>query len=287
MHSSKNIIKVQHQSAFSEAQVSSTLGLEKGPQFFVVWRNGEGKAQRGPLQVLWDLIASYQLDIFNVSLERISQDFLEFIRHNHKLQLDTAAAFTHMASRLIYYKSKALLPRLEIEEDEERDRLPPELVDQLLEYRKYQIAAEKLRVIEETVSGMYTRQVVAKPQVEGGIENSGEEWLDVNLTDLIILYSRLLRRKEKQTKIEKPEDITFELDRYSLEVQLLYLENLLGQVDSFSFQDIFENPKDIKRGELIVTFLAILELTHQSKIVIRQKNNFGEIRIFKRSVVVS
>ena len=261
-------------------ETTTQVSLEEDQQFFVVWRDTEGAMQRGPLQVLWELISSYRVDIFNVSLIRITEDFLDFIRQSRQLQLDLAASFTHMASRLVYYKSKALLPQTDIEENEGEDRLPPELVGQLLEYRKYQTAAEKLREIGDIASGMYTRKAALTSQSDTQKE---EEWLDVSLNDLIILYSRLLQRPSE----EKTGDIAFELEQYSVDKQLAYLQNLLNQVEAFAFEDIFENPKNIKRGELIVTFLALLELTRQAKVVIRQKNNFGEIRIFKRSLIVS
>ena len=272
---------LQTHSPISEESTSPDPEL----QFFVSWRNGEGSIERGPLQVLWELIEAYQIDIFDVSLERLTRDFLQFVEHNKALELDLAASFMCMAARLIYYKSKALLPNLEFEEIEEEHHLPPELVQQLLEYRKYQGAAEKLRSMDETSSGMYTRKAITSVKEEKKTDPKSNEYLDLNLTDLIMLYSRLLKRIELQN--QKEENLSYELENYSVAEQIVYLENLLKNLDSFRFEEIFENPKHIQKGELITSFLALLELTKQGKIIIRQKDNFGDIRIFKQTAIVS
>ena len=275
---------LQTQKTLSE---NSPEEFKQGPdvQFFVSWRNGEGILERGPLQVLWDLIEAYQIDIFDVSLERLTRDFLQFIEHNKTLELNLAASFMSMAARLIYYKSRALLPNLEFEESEEEHRLPPELVQQLLEYRKYQAAARKLGFIDEVSSGMYTRKAELPLQQEKKTKQESNEYLDLNLTDMIMLYSRFLKRAEAQK--QKEENLSYELENYNVAEQIAYLETLLENVDSFRFEEIFEDPKHIKKGELITSFLALLELTKQAKIIIRQRKNFGEIRIFKQTALVS
>ncbi len=264
-------------------------------QFFVFWRNGEGTMERGPLPVLWDMIESYQVDIFDVSLERLTEDFLSYMKESRKLRIDIAASFIHMAARLVYYKSRALLPDVDfITEHEEENRLPKEIVQQLLEYRKYQMAAEKLCFIENLSSGMQGRkagihsvQITPMERKERKERKEREGWLDLNLTDLIILYSRLLKRIEKEQQKEK--DLTYELEKYSVEEKIKYLSTLIEKVDTFSFEEIFENPylQNVTRNELIVTFLALLELTLQGKIILRQKHNFQEVLIFKRNVIVT
>ena len=266
-----------------QTQFPSTANQEQNQeqQFFVFWRNEEGGTERGPLHVLWQMIESYQIDIFDISLERLTEDFLDFLEERKKLRIDIAASFMHMAARLIYYKSKALLPTSEFMEQEEENRLPKELVQQLLEYRKYQTAAGKLRAIEEVSSGMQSRE--AKLELENTQSEIQQEeiQLDLNLTDLIVLYARLLKR----TDGNKKENLIYDLEEYSVEDQIDYLNGLLEKLDSFRFEEIFENPdfKQIKIGELVAVFLALLELTLQGKIIIRQKCAFGEIRIQKRN----
>ena len=272
---------LQAQKAFIKEELTPSPGI----QFFVSWRNGKGALERGPIQLLWDLIESYQVDIFDVSLERLTRDFLEFLEHKKRLELDLTASFIRMAARLVYYKGRALLPNLDFEETEEEDGLPPELVEQLLEYRKYQAAAEKLRLIEEISSGMYTRDPDPFPKEEKSADPEGESYLDLSITDLVMVYSRLLRKLEAEKK--RQEDLSYDLEEYSVSEQISYLETLLEKLDSFTFEEIFEDPKYIRRGELITSFLALLELTKQGRIIIRQKNSFGEIRIFKQNTLLS
>ena len=263
----------------AEARVADPVQEALG-RFLVHWRTPIGESEEGPLYVLWDLIESYKVDIFDVSLLTITEDFLQFLSSADQLQIELASSFTVMASRLIYYKSKALLPDPGFEDTEEEPRLPPELVQQLLEYRKFQLAADRLREREEMAGGMLTRTDGPIPEHLG----QDGEWLEVSLLDLIAAYSNLLRRQEQENQPEDQYEI--ELEEISVEDKIHYLRGLLEQSTSFSFDELFENLKVMSRGDVIATFLALLELTRQGEIILRQKANFQEIRIFKKSVVV-
>ena len=190
----------------SGEQIAPAAGGESGPEsgddepervrdpldtFPVSWLNSDGEPEQGPMYVLWELIESYKVDIFEVSLHRITEDFLNFLRRAGELQVELASSFTVMASRLLYYKSRALLPDPGFEESDEESRLPPELVQQLLEYRKFQFAAERLGDLDETSAGMLTRKTGLVPDT-GSAETN--EWLDASLVDLIQAYSNVLNR---------------------------------------------------------------------------------------------
>ena len=248
--------------------------------FFVSWQNIEGEIERGPLNVLWELIRSYQIDIFDVSLERLTKDFLNIVEITKKLEINLAISFACMVARFVYYKSKAILPDASMDEEGEQnknDHLPPELVEQLLEHRKYKLVAEKLSEIEQLSSGMYTRS----SSFVKTCENNIDAWLDLDLNDLIIAYSTLLQTSKANLKTDK--DLLFSAESFSVDEQVSYLNLLLKNVEYFSFKEIFEDPQNIKKGEFIASFLAILELSKNGKIIIRQKINFQEIKIFKKS----
>lgn len=250
-------------------------------RFLVHWKTPVGESEEGPLYVLWDLIESYKVDIFDVSLLAITEDFINFLSSANELLIELASSFAVMASRLIYYKSKALLPDPGFEDTEDEPRLPPELVQQLLEYRKFQMAADRLREREETAGGMLTRTSGPIPEYLG----QEGEWLEVSLLDLISAYSNMLRRKDAENQPENQYEI--ELEQFSVEDKINYLRDLLNKNLSFSFEELFENISRMSRGDVIATFLALLELTRLGEIILRQKANFQEIRIFKKTVVVS
>lgn len=250
--------------------------------FPVSWTNSDGEPEQGPLYVLWELIESYRVDIFEVSLHRITQDFLQFLQLATELQVELASSFTVMASRLLYYKSRALLPDPGFEDNDDEARLPPELVQQLLEYRKFQFAAERLGELDEVTAGMFTRKTGLVP--DAGSDDSNE-WLDVSLVDLIQAYSNVLQRAKGEEENDD-DGYEIEMEEHSVEDKIAYLRGLLVDAQSFAFDELFERVTEMSKLEIVATFLALLELTRQGEIILRQKVNFGEIRIFKKSVLV-
>jgi len=243
-------------------------------EFIIKWKGPNGEME-GPLYVLWQLIESYQVDIFEVSIHRITEDFLNFIKRAQELKIELASSFALMASKLLYYKSKALLPDPGFE-DEEQEKLPPEIVQQLLEYRKFQQAAEVLKEIEELSEGVFSRQ---NEQTLIEIEES------YNINDLIQAYINFLKRKEiSQTQKEKHLEIN--LENLTVEQKIEDIRKILEDTTGFAFHELFEDPYNISLLEFIVVFLAILELARIKEIIIEQKEIFGPIYIFKKSITV-
>jgi len=187
-----------------------------------------------------------------------------------------------MAAKLLFYKSKALLPDPGFDEPDPEDRLPPELIQQLLEYRKFQLAADRLHEFIEITSGMFTRE--AGVAAELSESDSSDGWLDVSVVDLVRAYARVLERFEEENRVG-PEMELFE-DEFSVSDKIALIRNLLQTAVSFLFDDLFENIREMQRTEIVSTFLAILELVKSGEISIRQKENFGPIHIFKKAAVV-
>ncbi|MCB1169594.1 MAG: segregation/condensation protein A [Leptospiraceae bacterium] len=247
-------------------------------EFIVHWTGPDGD-EEGPLSVLWKLIESYRVDIFEISIHRITEDFLSFMHGARDLRISLASSFTVMAARLIYYKSKALLPDPGFEDTEADSRLPPELIQQLLEYRRFQMASETLREMDDISSGIFGRPET--PVVETGDE---ERMLEVSLVDLIRAYQKVLKRLEPE---EEEEGYEVSGEEWSVEIKMDEIRQLLEEAISFAFEDLFENIEVMKKGEVIATFLAILELTRLAEIVLQQDGIFGQIMIFKRAATIS
>ncbi|MCB1175452.1 MAG: segregation/condensation protein A [Leptospiraceae bacterium] len=292
MTTSDSIEEEQTRSTPADSQPTPVAGSEEESEkrdpvqealarFAVTWTNALGEYEEGPLYVLWDLIESYKVDIFDVSLFRITEDFFQFLDAMRELQIELASSFAVMASRLLFYKSKSLLPDPGFEENEEQTGLPPELVQQLLEYRKFQFAADRLRQREEVATGILAREKLVLPE---SVQTDGE-WLDVSLIDLLSAYARLLQRLEKEQSPEKFYEI--ELEEFSVEAKMESIRKRLQQEQSFRFEDLFDSMDTLQRGDLIATFLALLELTRLREIIVRQKANFDEIRVFKKAVLAS
>jgi len=243
--------------------------------FSVSWTGQDGAEESGPLELLWQLIESYRVDIFDISLIQITNDFIHFLRSSDDLQIELASSFSVMAARLLYYKSKALLPDPGFEDSDEDPRLPPELIQQLLEYRKFQMAGERIRELETLASGIAGRPEANVREVEG-------EWLDVSLLELIRAYQGFLER----VSVSSP-DLEIEPEEVSVEERMDQIRMLLLDAVSFSFHDLFENFLMASKMEIIASFLALLELVKLGEILVRQSVSCGEITVFKKEVTIA
>ena len=225
----------------------------------------------GPLDVLWDLIKRSKIDIAEISLSAITEQYLEFLRLMESLNFKVATEFIWMASELLYYKSKSLLPTDAMEDEYFTPPLPPELIQKLLEYKKYQMTSRTLKDIYDFQDNTYTRET---PPSEPG---EGEVYLDVSLFDLLRAFARVL---ESHTTVER-EDIIF--DEILVSDRIEYITELLKEKEMILFTDIFTARPS--RPEIIATFLAILEMTKMKIVRVLQNSVFGDIRIARNFVL--
>ncbi len=221
----------------------------------------------GPLDLLWNLIRESRLDITEVPLALVTEQYIAYLRMMESLNIQIASEFILMASELLYYKSKALLPSGEMEDDYFVPPLPPDLVERLLEYKKYQAAASSLREKFEKQSDCFFRTI------EQGEIKDAEMYLEVSLFDLLKAFSDII---DSQETIEQ-EEIVF--DEVLVSDRIAYIEAVLSSCESVLFTDLFsDNPT---KAVIIASFLAILELAKMCRIKILQHRLFGEIRIFQ------
>ncbi|EQA71270.1 segregation and condensation protein A [Leptospira noguchii] len=242
---------------------------ESGKSFVVQWNNSEGGLSEGPLSVLWSLIESYKVDIFDVSLSRITRDFLSFLRISETLSLELSAEYALMAANLIYLKSKALLPDPGFEEEDYEPPLPPELVEKLLEHKKFQLTAKKLSEIDQTQIGVFRRESNVTLDEE-------DNWLDVSLLDLISAFHEILESQSVEAEI--PTLLTAP-HRFTVEEKMEKILSTLREKKEVSFPELFERERP-EKAEIVATFLALLELSKQRILRAKQHKLFGEIRLF-------
>ncbi|PFN78830.1 segregation/condensation protein A [Bacillus sp. AFS076308] len=233
-------------------------------------------AFEGPLDLLLHLINRLEIDIYDIPVAEITEQYLLYIQTMNELQLDVASEFLVMAATLLAIKSKMLLPKHEevidevdqeiSYEDDPRD----ELVERLIEYRKYKEAAHDLKTLEEERGLMYTKPPSDLSDFTKGINPERTE-LNVSLYDMLAAFQKLLRRK----KLQRPMATKIARQEISIEKRMNEIMDELQQLQGRkNFNDLFPNPR---KDHIVVTFLAILELIKRKAIDVDQKENFGDI----------
>jgi segregation and condensation protein A len=212
----------------------------------------------GPLDLLLFFIKRDELDIYNIPISYITEQFLEYIRLMEELDLDVASEFILMASMLMSIKAKLMLPSEE-SEDEELDENDPRyaLVQRLLEYKRYKEMAEKMGGLEEESQKQYYRRYHKVDQVQK--QASGEALKDVTMFDLMAAFKKVLSDIKRQNTVHRVEKI-----EVSIEEQTEYVLERLHAAGRTSFLTICTDIKT--RAKIVVTFLAILEMLKEQQI---------------------
>lgn len=234
----------------------------------------------GPLDLLLHLIDKSEIDIYNIPISEITDQYMEVLESMQELELEVTSEFLVMASTLLAIKSQMLLPKpppVELEEDfyEEDDYDPrAELVQKLLEYRKYKSIAEELRNKELARSLIYTREPEDLTPYIRDIEPNPVEGLDI--ADLVIAFQRALRKAKARQTVAK-----IRRDEVSVKERMGQVVSLLNERGGrLLFSHLFD--PGMTREDVIVTFLALLELMKTKRIVCFQNRLFDEIVIEAR-----
>jgi len=225
----------------------------------------------GPLDLLLYLIKRDEIDIYDIPIEHITRQYLDTIEAFQELDLDIAGEFVVMAANLIYIKSRSLLPVQAQGEEEAEEEADPrwELVRQLLEYKKFKEAAAHLSEREAHQSDLY-------PHVGPAPEIPEERPLsEVSIFDLINAFQKALKR------IHKTEDLReiFE-ENYTVSDKIDFVLRMTESRVPLKFSELFANIAS--RTEMVVTFLAMLELIRLKQLSITQPEPFGEIEVCRK-----
>lgn len=224
----------------------------------------------GPLDLLLHLIKQSNIDIYDIKIEEITKQYLDYIETMSNMNLDIASSYLVMASELIEMKSSYLLPKKEKEVDEYEEDPKERLIKRLVEYRNYKEAIEKFHELEVDRQNYYT-----KPSSElSDFEKSNKLPTDVDLSDLLDAFSKFLSRKE----LEKPLNTKITNKEYSIQERSSEIKNLIKKSKKVSFNDLFTVRT---RSYIVITFLSILSLAKNNEINIKQDNNFEEILLYE------
>lgn len=225
----------------------------------------------GPLDLLLHLIKKDNISIYDINLSDLTNQYLEFIRNMETMNLDIASEYLVMAAELIVMKSKALLPKSEFDTEDDYEEDPREqLIKRLVDYQHYKEISEKLKNLEENRSEIYTK-----------IPQDLTEYIDkkellikynISIDDIVNAMDQFVIRKD----IEKPLSTTITKKGISIIEKSREIKDILKTKKKISFHELFDANSKL---EIIITFLAILELAIKKQIILKQEKNFEDIII--------
>ena len=228
----------------------------------------------GPFDLLLFFIERDELDIYNIPIAKITDDFLDYMRHMEAMNIDLASEFIVVAATLMRIKAKLLLPRKQLDEDGNEIDPRHELVERLIEYKRYKSVLEDLRRLEELRAFMNPRGFASlemRKLAEHALADAEME--SVTLYKLLRVFERLLARFEDEQKAKRVH--TVYNYNYTIQEQRSYLSSRLKKGKKTSFESLFLKLEN--RIHAIVTFLALLELLNEQFVVLTQgegTNNF-------------
>ena len=249
---------------------SSAAEFESSPEAYSVKLD----TFEGPLDLLIHLIRKHEVNIYDIPIALITQQYFEFVEMMKELNLDTVGEFLVMAATLIHIKSKMLLPRPESAEDSEPEEDPREaLVRRLLEHQKFKAAAELLHERAVLRGAQWIRPDGRIAEIAGD-EYAYEPEIEVDLFSLLAAFRGVLERARQRPKVLLPPE------EVPIEVRIEQLLAMLSETDACGFEDLFAG--DNSRSAMIVTFLALLEMIRLKLIRVFQSSAFGPVRVYKR-----
>ncbi|MGM8214016.1 segregation/condensation protein A [Bacillaceae bacterium W0354] len=226
----------------------------------------------GPLDLLLHLVNQYEIDIYDIPLREITDQYMDYIHTMQDLKLDIASEYLVMAATLLAIKSQMLLPKQELNIDEEYEEDPREqLIRRLIEYRKYKQAAQQLKERELENNQIYTKQPSDLSEYEKPIQVVKSE--DVSIIDLAQAFQRVLRRKQ----LLEPLETTIQRQEIPIEHRMDdVLQQLRNSNGKRAFEDLFQYRE---KFEMVITFLALLELMKKCLINCYQTGNFESLTV--------
>ena len=234
----------------------------------------------GPLDLLLHLLEKNKVNIYDIPIVEITNQYMEYIGEMQRHDLDIVSEFMVMAATLLDIKSRMLLPREETEEEEEDPRA--ELVQKLLEYKMYKCMSYELKDRQIDAQRVLFKVPTIPREVRQYEEpvNLQELMADVSIRRLNDIFKSVMRKREDKIDPIRSKFGKIEKEEVSLEERMVYLEQYAITHRNFSFRGILEAQST--KMEIIVTFLSILELMKTGKILISQENIFDDILIESR-----
>ena len=229
----------------------------------------------GPLDLLLHLVSQYQMDIFEIPLVPVIEQYLDYIRTMQTLELELAGDYMLMASQLMLIKSRRLLPTLTERFIEDTEQLEYDLLSQIDEYRKYKLLSQDLDQLHQERSQYYSK---SKTEI---ITDETNLLKDKNVLDLFLAFNKILEIQRQQ---QQDENMTIEAEKYTISDKILELSERFTKHKICKFSDLFVSAA--KKEELVTTFMALLELIKNQQILFSQEQLFGDIILERKEVLI-
>ncbi len=225
----------------------------------------------GPLDLLLHLIKKNEVNIYDIPIALVTEQYLEYLGLMQELNLDVVGEFLVMAATLIHVKSRMLLPRPDPSQDDPEEDPREALMRRLLEHQKFKAAAELLHEKEIQRSAQWLRP---DGRVADVIGDPPEPEIEVDLFSLMAAFRHVLdRARERPTVLLPPEQM-------SIETRIDQLMALLAGREACGFEELFDDVQT--RSGIVVTFLALLEMIRLKTVRVFQQGPFGPIRVYRR-----
>ncbi len=219
----------------------------------------------GPLDLLLYLVKKNYLNIYDINVSEIADQYLEYLKAMKHINTEIASEYLVLAAQLLYIKSRELLPKSTESQEKEEESLKQEIINRLLEYQRYKEAVEKLREKESEQRKVFVKTF--KPKSES-------LFFEASIFDLISAFKKFLEQVPKEVFLEVIKD------EYSVEDKINQILNLLLITPTLKLSELFSKAEN--KLEIVAIFLAILELIRLKEIIAVQKELFGEVFLIKR-----
>ena len=233
----------------------------------------------GPLDLLLHLIEKNKVDIFDIPIVIITDQYLDYVSQMQKKNMDVMSEFLVMAATLLRIKSKMLLPKDDNEEDEEEEDPRQELVERLLEYKLYKYASFELKDRQVDAGKVFYKEPTIPDEVKNFDEGVDYDELlgDVTLAKLQEVFDMVMQKQVDKIDPIRSKFGEIEKEDINIEDQMIHVEEYAMLHGRFSFRQLLEEKKG--KSYLIVTFMSVLELMKTGILKIVQDSLFGEIEI--------
>jgi len=221
----------------------------------------------GPLDLLLHLVKESNIDIFNISIVEITDKYLEYINREENININISSSYLVMAAELMYLKSKSLLPSMNKEEENKEEITRENLINKLLEYKKYKELTPKFKELEEERRKIYIK---GPEKISDYTENHYDK--DASVEDLLNAFKKFLERKD----LEKPLETTITSKEYSVRERKTGIRSILKTKKKAYLDELFE---EYNKPYIVVTFLSILEMVKEKDVLIKQDKNFDKILV--------